>query len=396
MSVILTILLTVLKIIGIALLVILGLVFLILLLVLLVPVRYDIRLVKETPKLKEAWAQGSITWLLRLIALEASYKDGVVSVFLRVLKFTLKEIRIPEKAEDEDEAPAGETTADETRINEEPLHEAQVNTENTDSENTDPENTDPENSASEGSEPVKTEAVKTEPVKTEPAKTEPVKTEPVKTEPVKTEPVKTEPVKTEPAKKAPEKKAPKAARAEKKVSAQKKDAKQGSSKTGKIGSLIASIPERIADLIQSVFDTADLIDDKLYKAEKKIGGLLRKAEPFISEDARGLYARTIRRLLRMLKHFLPKKLSGYVHFGTGAPDLTGELTGLIYLVLPAGSSRFSVEPEFNDTVLETDCCLRGHVRFIHALVFLIRMVFDREVWRLLRAIRGKNKKARAK
>lgn len=371
MSVILTILLTVLKIIGIALLVILGLLLLVLLLVLLVPVRYDIRGVKETPTIKEAWAQGSITWLLRLIGLEASYRNGVVTVLLRILTFRIKEIRIPGK----DSEPERSGEAEEEPW-EEPAGPAETEVNETEEETT-----------------VNAEAEKAEPEKTEPEKIAPEKTVSLNEKPAADEPVKKAPDKVKPEKKPP---------AEKKEKAKNNSkGKEGKGKSNKdlisgIGELIASIPQRIADLIQSVFDHLDQIDDLIYKTEKKIGGMYRKAEPFISEDAKGLYMRTIRRLIQMLKHFLPRKISGYLHFGTGAPDLTGELTGLIYLILPAGSRRFSVEPEFNETVLETDCRITGHIRFIHALVFLVRTAFDRQVWRLIRAIRRKSKKAAAK
>lgn len=366
MSVILTILLTVLKIIGIALLVILGLLLLVLLLVLLVPVRYDIRGVKETPKIREAWAQGSITWLLRLIGLEASYRNGVVTVLLRILTFRIKEIRIPGKdSEPERSGEAEEEPWEEPAGPEQP--EVKENEEEKNGEET----------------TVSVESENAEPEKTEPEKTGSEKTETVNEKPSADE---------------PEKKAPDKIKPEKKPPAKKKEKAKDSSKDliSGIGELIASIPQRIADLIQSVFDNLDRIDDLIYKAEKKIGGIYRKAEPFISEDAKGLYMRTIRRLTQMLKHFLPRKISGYLHFGTGAPDLTGELTGLIYLILPAGSRRFSVEPEFNETVLETDCRITGYIRFIHAFVFLIRTAFDRQVWRLIRAIRRKSKKAAAK
>ena len=385
MSVILTILLTVLKIIGIALLVILGLLLLILLLVLLVPVRYDIRGVKESPKFKEAWAQGSITWLLRLIALEASYKNGVVTVLFRILTFRLKEIRIPEKeSEPEGSAENDEGQQEEAAGRADPgIKETKEKKESTETEKEEPANTNTEKE-----EPVKSDTVETEPAKADTVIKEPVKADSAIKEPVKPEPEKKVPEKTKSEKKDPVLKTDKTKESRKQ--------KSGKDITAKIGDLIASIPERIADLIQSVFDNLDRIDDLLYKAEKKISGLYRKAEPFISEDSRGLYMRTIHRLIRMLKHFLPKKISGYLHFGTGAPDLTGELTGLIYLVLPAGSGRFSVEPEFNDTVLETDCRVAGHIRFIHAVVFLIRTVLDKQVWRLFRTIRRSRKKAVAK
>ena len=369
MSVILTILLTVLKIIGIALLVILGLILLILLLVLFVPLRYDVRGVKETSSIREARAFASLTWLLRLIGLEASYDQGTVTVLLRILTFRLKEIHIPEKSSGPDPSSGEETVRADAAGEEDPVKE--------------------QSEADTG---------KAEPAAKEQPKADTGKAGPVTMQQTAPDTAETKPVITDTGKKKAAKKEA-GTKPEKKASAkahEKKDPPRKKDKGNKIGEWIASIPMRIAGLIQSVFDTADRIDDAVYKAERKIEGLFRKAEPFISEDSRGLYMRTLRRLMRMLSHFLPKKISGYLHFGTGAPDLTGELTGVIYLALPAGSRSFSVEPEFNERVLETDCRIRGHIRFIHALVFLIRTAFDRQVWRLIRTIRRSKKKAGAK
>ena len=57
--------------------------------------------------------------------------------------------------------------------------------------------------------------------------------------------------------------------------------------------------------------------------------LFRRYE--IKENLRTLYGY----LRDLWKHYCPRRISGYLHFGTGDPALTGQLTGIIYLVLPA-------------------------------------------------------------
>lgn len=93
------IILLVLKIIGIILALLLGLLLLILLLLLFVPVRYKGTLCRE----KDLEIKAKLTWLLHMISVPVDFRDGQLSVKIKLFGFTIKR-RTEEAEEIEEEA----------------------------------------------------------------------------------------------------------------------------------------------------------------------------------------------------------------------------------------------------------------------------------------------------
>ena len=80
---VLHILLIILKIIGIIIAVLLGLILLLLVILLCVPVRY--RMEASMPgEIKESTVRGRVTWLLRLIRIDASFEEQELKWRVRI------------------------------------------------------------------------------------------------------------------------------------------------------------------------------------------------------------------------------------------------------------------------------------------------------------------------
>lgn len=121
--------------------------------------------------------------------------------------------------------------------------------------------------------------------------------------------------------------------------------------------------------IHRFFTAVCQVPGKLEKVGEKIGGILKKPQEF-SELAKKLEAGDVLNdvigyLKYILKHCSPRSVKGYLHFGTGDPAVTAQLTGLIYLVLPAKADKFLLTPDFNEAIFEADLTIRGHVRVCH-------------------------------
>lgn len=87
------VILLILKIIGIVLAAILGIVLLVLLLLLFVPVRYRAFLSKR----ESFQAEAKVSWLLHLISVPVSFRDGELSVKIKVLGITIKDLMADEE-----------------------------------------------------------------------------------------------------------------------------------------------------------------------------------------------------------------------------------------------------------------------------------------------------------
>lgn len=124
--------------------------------------------------------------------------------------------------------------------------------------------------------------------------------------------------------------------------------------------------------------------ERLCRLAAKPGELLEFAQKY---EVRAILADALVYLKRLLKHSMPRRLRGWIRFGTGDPALTGELTGVLYLILPVRASEFSVEPDFTEKLFETELDAAGHIRACHLVYVLIRMICDRRVRRLIRAYR---------
>ena len=320
-----SILLLILKIIGIILLSVLGVLLLAVMLILFVPLRYKAEARVGELKKTVPYAAVQVTWLFRLIKLVVTMNGKSVD-----LSFRLAWIRKGKKAS-RDREDAKET--------EEPA------------------------------EPVKTEKPE------EPAK------------PAKAE---------ETIKPADKKKIP-----EKKPDRQKKAGKnpKGPSVTQRIEGFtqkILSLPEKIMDLLLTVNEAIGGKTEKLgqmaERASDRIEDTVKKAERFMAEPTPSYMRWLLRRLCRMLRHFRIRNIKGYLHYGTGTPHMTAYAGGLISLILPASAQDFTLDPDFNNTVLHTEMTLNGHVRVCHAAALLIRMALKRDTWTLLKRIRKAGRK----
>ena len=140
--------------------------------------------------------------------------------------------------------------------------------------------------------------------------------------------------------------------------------------------------------IHRFFTAVCQLPGKLEEAGKKIGGILKKPQEF-SELAKKLEAGDVLKdvmgyLKYILKHCSPRSVKGYLHFGTGDPAVTAQLTGLLYLVLPARADKFLLTPDFNEAVFETDLIMKGHVRVCHFLRILWFGFRNKKLRRIIR------------
>ena len=164
---------------------------------------------------------------------------------------------------------------------------------------------------------------------------------------------------------------------------------------GRMMNLIARILNKVLGLIlqipqlpAEVYDKIDSIQDQLCR---KYDALQKKADPFLSIEAEHMLGKGIRYLRYLIRGYAPRKITGYIRFGTGSPDLTGELTGLLYVLLPEAGTGYDIEPDFYELVLDTDTLATGQIRAYRLIWVGIHLILDKEFRTLLRQIRGKDK-----
>ena len=114
---------------------------------------------------------------------------------------------------------------------------------------------------------------------------------------------------------------------------------------------IIGLPSRIKKALGKMKLTFESLCDKI-----------RYWKDFLSEDVTREAILCIKNVSwRLLRHILPKKLSGYLKFGFDDPSVTGQLLGVLSLVTPIYRSRFQIIPVFEEKTLECDVYLKGRV-----------------------------------
>lgn len=184
---------------------------------------------------------------------------------------------------------------------------------------------------------------------------------------------------------------------------------ESEAQTQKSGSVVARILEKFrrllykirtfCDTIKSRAESIRTIGKRLKRAAENLHQKLQRAADIperigllldFVEDYRikELLSEVSTELSGLWKHCRPRRMKGYLWFGTGDPAQTGELTGIFYLLLPA-SSDLQVEPDFNEAMLQTELELSGHIRTCHLALLAWRMFRNRDLRRLLARIRKK-------
>lgn len=94
----------------------------------------------------------------------------------------------------------------------------------------------------------------------------------------------------------------------------------------------------------------------------------------------------IQAFLRLKKEFIffvrkikPDKISGYLRFGLEDPYNTGQVLAVLSALYPFYGEHFQVYPEFEQKIIEGDVFLKGRIHFMHLLLVLGRLYFDKNV-----------------
>lgn len=331
------ILFLILKIIGIVLLILLGLLLLLLAALLFVPVRYRGRICKPEEGLEKFTAGGRISWLLRLLTLEAQYENGRLQGAMKVFGVSVRKF--------------GERAEEKVLSHADPLEEDGEAAE-------DPQQTEGEQRQSAGEQ-------------------------------------------GSPAAGGQEQAEDRQQTAERPPESGKREEKESATVPGKVHFLswvvgktaaffrlffrmigrLFGIPQRIAKM-------AERIRKKLIHVKKSFRYWKKflTSEPF--REGMKLLFSELRGLLRAI---CPRKVKGDLVFGFDDPSVTGQTLGLISLCAPALTGEFRVIPVFERQILRLDLEASGRIYGITLLRVFWRLFRDRNVRFIYRKIRGGSK-----
>jgi len=94
------------------------------------------------------------------------------------------------------------------------------------------------------------------------------------------------------------------------------------------------------------------------------------------------------KLKKTLRHILPRKVKGYLIYGSGDPATTGQVLGLISVLYAAMGPVLKIVPDFENKRLECDLEFKGRLQVFTLLVILIKVYFHKELKQLIAELKG--------
>lgn len=148
---------------------------------------------------------------------------------------------------------------------------------------------------------------------------------------------------------------------------------------------------KLAALVEKIQGICQTISEKWQKGQDTYD----KATEFISDEGnQQLFSLVWRQIKKLIVHILPRKISGRFKFGFEDPYTTGQILTVVSPFYPLYAKTFSFEPVFNDKVLDGEVHIKGHIRVITLLWIVVRVLLNRNLWKLIRKWRKKIRRKR--
>lgn len=351
----LSVVLTVLKVLGIILLCVLGLLLLLINLLLFVPIRYKVNGEGDWEKTatdgNKIQASGKITWLLHLLSINADVDQSGFGAKVRV--FGIPIIRMGNAEKPHKEKPGKKKKQD---IKEDELNEVFV-------ENLPVSEMTPVPDAPVQETPA-AEALQKEEAKQE-APVMPAEEKPSETSAV------VEVMQGE------------------MHESSKEAAPEAVSKEDKLSKILEKVYNKFSNI-------ADKLISKFNELASKVKNILGKVDTvkeFLEADEnKAMFGLVLNRLVKLLRHYLPRKLDGNFEFSLDDPWMTGKILGFLAMIYPVTTDHLDIRPSFSEEIFaKGKMNLEGHIRLNHILGFALGLLIRKDFRAFIkRAIALKN------
>ncbi|MBR1854206.1 MAG: hypothetical protein IJ794_13865 [Lachnospiraceae bacterium] len=104
-------------------------------------------------------------------------------------------------------------------------------------------------------------------------------------------------------------------------------------------------------------------------------------------ETRLLLDHVMLRIGKILKSIRPRKLSADILFGTGSPDTTGYILGAYGMLSPFIGGSVVLTPDFETAILKGTILIAGHITIARILWQGILLVLDRKLWHFIAEVK---------
>ena len=164
----------------------------------------------------------------------------------------------------------------------------------------------------------------------------------------------------------------------------KKDKKKSQSGKEKKPKHKRTVTEKIDDKINFIKKKYADIKEKLLKLNKKKDGLIKVYKSKRFEAAKKDVKNYIKYILMVIK---PKHIEGWVHVGLSDPADTGELIGVLAMILPLYDGFLDIRPDFDRQILEGRLKGDGRIRLCSIAKIIVRIIFNKNLIKVAKRVK---------
>jgi len=155
----------------------------------------------------------------------------------------------------------------------------------------------------------------------------------------------------------------------------------------KISLKIQELWQKIKDILVKIQDIFKKIKDVLANIKEKKDTLKRYLAILKSDTTKSAFAVCKNRLFRMVKHIFPRKVRVNVTYGMSDPADTGYVLA-VYGMLPVFLGKsISLHPDFEQQIFNGDFYIKGAIRAGTLLYQVLRVLLDKDCQKLYHIVK---------
>lgn len=147
---------------------------------------------------------------------------------------------------------------------------------------------------------------------------------------------------------------------------------------------IASFIEKALDFILDIPDKVEAAINKVNDIKENADYYI---EAINDEKNKEAIALCVQSLLKILKSIRPRKIKGYIHIGKEDPYTMGKILSIYSMIYPLTHDKIKFESEFDEELLEGNLFIKGKVTVIVLVIAAVRIYFNKNVRNLIKVLK---------
>lgn len=143
------------------------------------------------------------------------------------------------------------------------------------------------------------------------------------------------------------------------------------------------LPERLKEKWAALKERIRAFIQKLREISEKKDNLIKVYHTKRFDLAKQDVIQYIKEIFRIIK---PDKLSGYVHFGLEDPATTGQVLGVLSLILPLYQEFLVIRPDFEEACVEGNLEGKGKIYLVSVAKLVLKIIFNKNLIKVTKKV----------